>query len=216
MKATSIQLAITDDHVLLRQSLRAALESREHFKVVFEAGDGVELIEQLKHKQVDVVLLDLEMPVMSGFEALQHIAKDFPNTKCLILSYFHETDFIMNALKLGAKGFIPKNCTLAEFEKAILSIMDGGIYIDREFGHLIEKNSSGKPLLIKADHPFTNKEMAIIRFICSGKTNKEISLDLEIAVKTVENHRSNIFIKAGVKNVAQLVLFSIQNGIVVG
>ena len=215
MTNSRIRLAIADDHALLRQSLKMILDTRACFKVIFDASNGAELLEKLKQETVDIILLDLEMPIMGGFEALQKISAEYPKVKCVILSYFNETDFIMTALKLGAKGFIPKNCTIETFEEVIQSVMEGSIYVDRAFSQLIETTDSKASLTIKADHPFTNKEMAIIRLICAGKTNKEISVDLEIAVKTVENHRSNIFIKAGVKNVAQLVLYSIQNGIVV-
>jgi len=111
MENHNIRLAIADDHAILRQSLKNILNSRENLSVVFDAGDGRELLEKLQTHEVDVVLLDLEMPVMSGIEALLEIRSTNPKVKCLILSYFNELEFAVNAIKNGAKGFISKNCT---------------------------------------------------------------------------------------------------------
>jgi DNA-binding NarL/FixJ family response regulator len=210
---TPLRIAIADDHALLRQSLRSVLDNKSDFDVVFDAANGIELLEKLAHNSVDIVILDLEMPVMGGFEALIKINQQFPAVKCLIVSYFFEPDFVVNALKNGAKGFISKNSAVDVIKKALTTIYCGNVYLTEEFSYLT--NSGETPQLTKADHPFTNKEMAIIRLICAGKTNKEIAKELYIAVKTVENHRSNIFIKAGVKNVAQLVIFAVHRGIVV-
>lgn len=206
------KIAITDDHALLRQSLKLVLNSKPEFSVVFEASNGQDLLNKLEHQHADLILLDLEMPIMGGYEALSKISQLYPNVKCLIISYFFEPDFVVNGLKLGAKGFLSKNSTLDVISKSIQTIMDGKIYVPAELSYLVygSHNPSVKP-----NHPFSNKEMAVIRLICSGKTNKEIADFLTISVKTVENHRSNIFLKADVKNVAQLVIFAVKEGIVV-
>jgi DNA-binding NarL/FixJ family response regulator len=209
---TPLRIAIADDHALLRQSLGSILDDRSNFQVIFDAANGVELLEKLEVNLVDVVILDLEMPVMGGFEALTKINQRYPKVKCLIISYFFEPDFIANALRIGAKGFISKNSSIEIIKKALNTIMSGDIYVSEEFSYLV--NSTQTLRSVKADHPFTNKEMAIVRLICSGKTTKEIAENLEISIKTVENHRSNIFLKADVKNMAQLVIFAVKQGFV--
>ena len=215
MKKNLIRIAITDDHTVLRQSLRVVLEAHGNFAVVFDASNGQELLDKLKVHPVDIVLLDLEMPVMSGFEALRKVSVDHPEIKCIIMSYFNDSDFVMNSLQWGAKGFVAKNSSVEMLRKAIETIYDGGLFVDREFLQLLDTDVLNGADSLKADHPFTAREMAIIRLVCAGLTNKEIANEIEISIKTVENHRANIFTKAGVKNVAQLVLYAIQEGIIV-
>jgi DNA-binding NarL/FixJ family response regulator len=215
MKKAPIRIAIADDHALLRQSLKSIFDSKLEYNVVIDASDGQELLQKLSEISVDVVLLDLEMPVMGGFEALKKISIQHPLVKCLILSYFNESDTIFSAMQWGAKGFIAKNCSIDTLETAISTICSGKLYFEKEFETLTQSHPGSTSYEAKPTHPFTNKEMAIIRLVCAGKTNKEIAKEFGIAVKTVENHRSNIFIKARVKNVAQLVVFAIQEGIII-
>ena len=208
----NFRIAIADDHSLLRQSLSTVLQARPNFNVIFDASNGSELLDKLNLHSVDIILLDLEMPVMGGFEALRLIRTQFPQVKCLMLSYFCEPDFIFNAIKNGARGFISKNSPVHTLEEAIRTVMNGEIYVEPGFSDLVKNHCQNKEQVVL---PFTNKEMAIIRMICAGKTNREIAEELNKAVKTIENHRTNIFIKADVKNVAQLVIFAIQQGIVI-
>lgn len=200
-----LRIAIADDHDLFRQGLRAVLNDK--FEVVFDAPNGLELLKKLERNTVDIVLLDLEMPVMDGFEALCLMRTSYPEIKCIMLSYFHETDFIVRSIQLNAKGFLPKNATVNQLEKAIECVSEKGYYFDDALKHIV-------PTEEKNTFQFTDKEMAVIRMACSGKTNKEIANILGISIKTVENHRSSIFNKAQIKNVAQLVLIAIQEGII--
>jgi DNA-binding NarL/FixJ family response regulator len=199
-------MAIADDHDLFRQGLKSVLKDK--FEVVFDVPNGLELIRKLEDYKVDIVLLDLEMPGMDGFETLNLLRSSHPDVKCLMLSYFSETDFIVRAIQLNARGFLPKNATIEQLEKAIHCVSDNGYYFDEALQYIV-------PIQKKSNYQFTNKETAIIRLACSGITNKEIASKLGISIKTVENHRSSIFEKAQIKNIAQLVLIAIQEGIVV-
>jgi DNA-binding NarL/FixJ family response regulator len=201
-----IRIAIADDHDLLRQGLKSVLNDK--FEVVFDVPNGLELLRKLEVYTIDILLLDLEMPVMDGFETLTLLRKSHPEIKCLMLSYFNETDFIVRSIQLNAKGFLPKNATVEQLEKAIMCVSEKGYYFDDALKHIIPKKEKNNFL-------FTNKETAVIRMACSGKTNKEIAESLGISIKTVENHRSSIFEKAEIKNIAQLVLFAIHEGIIV-
>jgi DNA-binding NarL/FixJ family response regulator len=210
-----ITIAIADDNKVLRQSLRIALDNYPNLSVQLDTSNGTKLLEKLKTNPVDIILLDLEIAVMNGFELLRKLSDNYPKIKCLILSYFNDPDFVMNALDRGAKGFIAKNDSLEMLQRAIVTVHEGMLFLDSDHIHLLKNGDPEDLNSRKTTHPFTPKELTIIRLACNGKTNKEIAEEIEISIKTVENHRSNIFIKAGVKNVAQLVLYAIQEGIIV-
>ena len=212
---TIIRIAITDDNTVLRQSLKIALNNYPKFKVVLDTAGGNELLDKLNVKSVDILLLDLDLALMNGFELLKKLSVDHPETKCLILSYMSNPEFVINALQHGAKGFIAKDDSLEMLQKAIEKVYEGMLFLNRHNSQILHKVVANEVNSHKENHPFTPKEVAIIRLACAGKTSKEIAEAFEISIKTVENHRSNIFAKAGVKNVAQLVLYAVQEGIIV-
>lgn len=209
-----IKIAIAEDHSILREGMTELLNQDPCFSVVCTAENGAVLLESLEHTEVDVILLDLEMPIMSGYEALFQISQKYPETRCLILSYFNDYDFIYRSFELGAKGYLSKNADIKTIKSAIISTYENEYYL----------NDIPKPILedilkkshdingINKDEIFSSKELMIIRLICSGKINKEIAEIMEVSVKTIENHRSTIFTKAEVKNIAELVVFAIKGG----
>jgi DNA-binding NarL/FixJ family response regulator len=209
-----IKIAIAEDHSILREGMTELLNQDPCFSVVCTAENGAVLLESLEHTEVDVILLDLEMPIMSGYEALFEISQKYPETRCLILSYFNDYDFIYRSFELGAKGYLSKNADIKTIKSAIISTYENEYYL----------NDIPKPILedilkkshdvngINKDEIFSSKELMIIRLICSGKINKEIAEIMEVSVKTIENHRSTIFTKAEVKNIAELVVFAIKGG----
>jgi two-component system response regulator NreC len=212
---TIIRIAITDDNTVLRQSLKIALNNYPKFNVVLDTANGNELLDKLNVKSTDILLLDLDLALMNGFELLKKLSVDYPETKCLILSYMSNPEFVINALQFGAKGFIAKDDSLEMLQKAIEKVYEGMLFLNRHNSQILDKFVTNEVNSHKENHPFTPKEVAIIRLACAGKTSKEIAEAFEISIKTVENHRSNIFAKAGVKNVAQLVLYAVQEGIIV-
>ena len=137
-----IRIAIADDHEMVRQSLKNLLS--QSFDVVFDVADGIELLRKLEHFQVDVVLLDLEMPHMDGYEALCLMRKSYPDVKSLMLSHYHHTDFIVKAIQLNAKGFLTKNASYDQLKKAIYCVSEKGYYFDDALKYITplkEKNS---------------------------------------------------------------------------
>lgn len=209
-----IKIAIAEDHSILREGMTELLNQDPCFSVVCSAENGAVLLESLEHTEVDVILLDLEMPIMSGYEALLQISQKYPETRCLILSYFNDYDFIYRSFELGAKGYLSKNADVKTIKSAIISTYENGFYYDELPKPILEdilKKSQDINGIHKHDL-FSSKELMIIRLICSGKINKEIAEIMEVSVKTIENHRSTIFTKAEVKNIAELVVFAIKGG----
>ena len=209
-----IRIALAEDHTILREGMNELLNQEESFSVLCSAENGAILLEKLENTEVDIILLDLEMPVLNGYDALREISEKYPKTRCLILSYFTDYDFIYRSFELGAKGYLSKQADFKTIRKAIIATYENGYYFD----------DLPKPILndillkefpterIDSNIIFTEKELKIIRLICTGKINKEIADIFEISIKTVESHRSNIFAKAEVKNIAELVVFAIKGG----
>lgn len=209
-----IKIAIAEDHSILREGMTELLNQDPCFSVVCTAENGAVLLEKLENTEVDIILLDLEMPIMSGYEALLQISQKYPKTRCLILSYFEDYDFIYRSFELGAKGYLSKQADVKTIKSAIISAYENEFYLNEIPKPILEEilKKSHNVDGIHKHNLFSSKELMIIRLICSGKINKEIAEIMQVSVKTIENHRSTIFTKADVKNIAELVVFAIKGG----
>jgi DNA-binding NarL/FixJ family response regulator len=210
-------IALVDDHVLLRTGLASLIGSFEGYHVLFEADHGKDFISQLTPKHPpDIVLLDITMPVMNGYETAEWIRENLPGTKVLVLSMMEHDAAIIRMLRLGAKGYILKDSKPAVFKEALNFVRDNGFYLNElvssKMLHYINQSSDndsidGVPVL-------SDRELTFLRLACTEKTYKEIADDMCVSPRTVDGYRDSLFEKTGALSRVGLVLFAIRNGIV--
>lgn len=209
-------IMIVDDHQLFRSGLKLLLRGNPSYNVVNESSNGLEMIDYLEsHEVPDIILLDISMPEMDGTEAARRSLEIFPNLKIIVLTMFGEEDYYFSMVDLGVKGFLLKNTNIDELLDAMDVVSSGGSYFSKELmGSLVNS------ILAKENEPQTidqsslsDREIEIIRMICKGQTNYEIAEELIISKRTVEKHRANILEKTSTKNMADLVVYAIKNGL---
>ncbi len=202
-----ISVLIADDHKLIRETWSYILNNDPRFVVVGECGDSEEAVEMAKAKRPQIVLMDINMNPISGFEATEKIRKVSPGSKIIGVSMHSQPAYAKKMLQVGAKGYVTKNSSKEEMIKAILEVQNGNKYICEE----IKNNISELVLEENKDMPnvnsLTEREIQIINFIKEGLSSKEIAEQLNISLKTVEVHRHNILKKLKLKNSASLVNF---------
>ncbi len=212
---SGINIGIAEDHVLFRQGMVMLLEE-EQFKVLFEVGNGQELLDKLETTKPDIILLDINMPVMAGKETLIKIRHDYPDIKVIILSMYYESSYIAEYLAKGARAFLPKNCDIEKVIEVIYTVHEKGYYFDESIStSLMDKLTDLEKLNdINADLKLTDRETEVLNLICLEKSNKEIADQLHISIRTVEGHRKSIMTKTDTKNALSLVLFALRNKII--
>lgn len=214
MKNT-IRVAIAEDHDLMRQGLVSLLDGEENISVVFDAENGAVLFDELKKRKVDVILLDLEMPIVSGQQALKILSERYPQIAVIVVSMHYTDAYISESIAAGAKGFLPKNCDIDKVVDAIFAVKEQGYYFDDKISRALLNSimsSSAETSTVNAV-PLTSRELQIVELICAGKTNKEIADLLCLSVRTVEVHRNSICKKTQTRNVADLVIYAVKNGL---
>jgi DNA-binding NarL/FixJ family response regulator len=197
MKRISILLA--DDHQLILDGLNALLKERQDILVAGEAKNGRDALSLVKLLEPDVVLMDIDMPVMNGIEALREIKKVSPSTKVIILSMHEASGMIKNLMALGANGYLLKSCSQDELLGAIFSVAIGQQYFSQGVVRSLLN---------------TDRETEILQLIAGGYSNKEIGTKLYISHRTVDTHRTNLMKKLNVGNIAGLISFAIKKGLV--
>jgi two-component system response regulator DegU len=211
-----IKIVLAEDQELFRKSLAALLKTKHDFEVVAEATNGKELLDQLKQAHVDVVLLDVEMPVMDGKTTLEIMRKRFPEVKVIVLSMHADMYLMSDFMSRGASSYLCKNCNVKTLFRAIQVVKNEGYFFD---------NSTSKALMdtVLKEKPgnapvsevrFNERETEILKRICDGKTNKEIATSLNLSASTIDFHRSKIYSKANCSNVTELLKYALRNGIV--
>lgn len=214
-----IRIAIAEDHTVFRQVLMQSLGKVKEMHVVFGAANGVDLIAQLRKDPVDVILLDLHMPIMDGTVALEVIRSEFPKIKVIILSLQYSDIHVRKFMRLGARGYL---CKDVEYEKVVEAIRDvyhfGYYFYDKVspdlLAELLADNSIDPPIPLEQE-ALTTRELEVIHLLFEQYTNQEIAKTLNISVRTVHNHRINITRKTGARNVVGVLLFAIKNGLTV-
>lgn len=211
-----IRLAIADDQPLFRRAFVLLLRDMPDVQVMFDSANGEELLTGLKGNEVDIVLLDLEMPVMDGVEALRRIREEHPNVKVIVLSTHDHERSIVRMMELGASGYVLKTAEPDEVENAIRSVKESGYFfsdlVSRVMLQGLVKKEKVKPVFNEVD-PLTERELEVLRAICQEMTTTEIAGKLFLSPRTVEFHRNNILLKTGARNVAGLVVYAMTKGI---
>lgn len=204
-----IQVALVDDHQLFRNGVNFIINDTKDIEVAFEASNGQEFLDFLAQYQPDVVLMDINMPVMNGVEATRKAVEQFPNLKVLVLSMFGEVEYYNTMIDIGVKGFILKDIDNEELIDAIRKVHNGGNYFSQELLLQLIKNKPADDLV-----DLTRREKEVLELICLGFSNQEISEKLFISQRTVERHRSSLLFKTDSKNSVSLVVYAIKNGLV--
>lgn len=212
-----IKIAIVDDHHLFRVGLEQILSTVEDFEIVFQAANGKEFIDLYLKNKIDVVLLDISMPELSGMEVTEMIRKQGNDElKIIILSMHSEDKFILHLMEIGANGYLLKDTDPDEVELAIRKVHDQGIYFTDYVGRLLLSKASiqsrKQAFNYKVDLSF--RELEVIEQICQGFTASEIGAKLNLSPRTVDGHRTRVMEKLNLKNTAQLVAYAITNKLI--
>jgi len=203
-----IKIAIIDDHDLFREGIKLVLSQIEGFEVVFDASNGNIFIEFLHHSFPDVVLMDINMPVIDGIETTRKALELHPEMNVIALTMFSDTTHYTQMINAGIKGFILKKSNKFELQQAINTVYSGGNYFSQE---ILQKIAFQSVHFASGPDRLTRRELDVLSFVCKGFTSQEISERLFISIKTVEVHRTNIFRKSNVRNIAELISWAIKN-----
>jgi two-component system invasion response regulator UvrY len=205
MKKVSIM--IVDDHTLIRETWSFLLGKNENFDVVAECGDGERAIELARDKRPDVVLLDINMAPMSGFDVLKMIRKYSPSSKIIGVSMHSQPAYAKKMLRLGAKGYVTKNSPRQEMLEAIAEVSKNQVYVCQEVKNILSDQMLNGDQTNPDINNLSDREMQIVRALKEGLSSKEIASELNISLKTVEVHRHNILKKLKLKNTVSLINF---------
>ncbi|MBK8498358.1 MAG: response regulator transcription factor [Flavobacteriales bacterium] len=211
-----IKLALADDQVLFRRGMVMLLRDMPDVQVVFECSNGEELLTGLQGNAIDIVLLDLEMPVLNGIDTVKRIREEFPQVKVIVLSMHSEEKFIVHLMELGANGYVLKTAEPDEIEDAVRAVSTSGYHfsemVSRVMLHGLVKKEKIKPTFSDVD-PLTERELDVLRLICQELTTTEIAGKLFLSPRTVEGYRNNILQKIGARNTAGIVVYAMSKGI---
>lgn len=214
-----LRLLIADDHELVRQGIRTTLQARSGWKVVGEAVNGEEAVRKAQDLQPDLAILDITMPELDGLEATRRIQKVAPETKVLILTMHESDQMVRRVLEAGARGYVLKSDLATQLVKAVGQVAEGRVFLTPKVSEIVlqgflEQKKDG-PLRPEHDEKNpTAREMEVIRLLAEGKSNKQISAILGIAVRTVETHRAKIMLKLKLHSIVELVHYATRRGIV--
>jgi two-component system response regulator NreC len=213
MAATTIVLA--DDHQVVRQGLRALLETEPDFRLIGEAGDGLEAAELIERLQPDVLVLDLMMSGLSGLEVTRLARKCSPRTHVLILSMHADEAYVLEALKNGAAGYVLKDSSAADLVQAVREVTAGRRYLSPPLSERAIEQYAQKAEAAARDsyETLTTRERGVLHLAAEGKTNREIAGRLGISPRTAETHRANLMRKLGLHTQTDLVRYAIRRGI---
>lgn len=216
MLPETIKVAIADDEGLFVRGMKLMIEKFKNIDVVIEAEHGKDLIEKMENQKPDVILMDLLMPEMDGFEATAYIHSHYPQIKVIALTRVREKNVILRLFDLGINGFLSKNAEPGEVEDAIRSVMQKGYYSNNYHTKVLfedyEKNK--KTLSGSTDVKLSELEIKALRLISWEYTTKEIAEKMFKSPKTIEGYRNNLLRKTGAKNIAGLVMYALVNNIV--
>ena len=215
---TTHRIMIADDHAVLRDGLRLLLSSYPQFEVIGEADDGMTAVATALQIKPDVLLLDIAMPNMRGIEAILELKRLEPEIKILVLSMHDREEYVLQAMKNGADGYILKKSAAAELVAALNHVISGEIYLSPSVSrHLVRnwlRDEESMAGVSRVDTELSERERTVLKLIAEGRSNKEVASLLHISAKTVETHRARIMSKLELRTVPDLVRYAIKSGLV--
>lgn len=203
---TDIRVLLADDHSLVRKGFRRLLEDEPGIVVVGEASTGVQAVELARSLRPDVIVMDMAMPGLNGTQATIEILKFLPGVGIVILSMYGEANYVRNAMKAGARGYLLKNASEVDLAAAVKNVARGRKVIDEKLQQPLELPTEPEPTL-------TPRERQILQLIAEARSTREIASLLDLSVNTVAVHRANIMERLGVHKTAELVLYAVRSGI---
>ena len=212
-----IKVAIADDHVLFRAGVKTALSVHKDIKMIAEADNGMQLLTVLKHIQPDVILLDIQMPIMDGINTLPEIKKLYPEIKVIMLTMHNDHSMISKLMELGANSYLTKNSDSEIIYQAIKTVHEQEYFFNQLTntalidGLRVKRQAEAS---LPVDAKLSDKEISILRMICEEKSTKEIADLVELSPRTVEAIRDKLKVKTGAKSLAGLVLYAVKSGII--
>lgn len=214
MNNKKLKVTIAEDHNVVRKGLVSIVQNFERVGQVKEAENGKDLLNQLAVELVDVVLMDLEMPLIDGTTASAEIISRFPSVKILVLSAFEEDSIILKLLEIGVHGYLLKKAQPKELEKAIYSVHDNDFFQSELVTRVMRQGVKRKKIRTsKGSHEISDREMEVLKLLCQEFSTREIGEKLNISEKTVHSHRLHLMEKTKAKNTVGLVLFALEQGI---
>lgn len=209
-----MRVLIADDHTMVRESLVSVLQADGDVQVVAQAADGIEALEKALQTRPDIVVVDLSMPRLNGIEVVRRLREALPATRVLVLTMHQEDEYVLQAVRAGAAGYLVKDSAAAELLAAVRSVHAGHGYFGPQ---------AAKALAEQLQHPertledpygrLTAREREVFHLLAEGLTTKEIARKLDISVKTAENHRGRVLDKLGTRNTAELVRYALRKGL---
>ncbi|MDV3427743.1 MAG: response regulator transcription factor [Bacillota bacterium] len=217
-----IKVLIADDQELIRQSLKIVLSANEDIEVIDTVSNGNEVIESVRKNKPDIILMDIRMPEIDGVQCTKIIKESYPNIKIIVLTTFDDDEYIFNALKYGASGYLLKGVSMAELIKSIHTVINGGAMINPDiavkvfklFSQMAQGDTSVQTDRDKNTKDLCNTEWNIIKYVGFGLSNKEIAKKLNLSEGTVRNYLSTILNKLDFRDRTQLAIWTVQTGVI--
>ena len=212
-----IKVAIADDHVLFRAGVKSALSVHKDIKMIAEADNGMQLLTVLKHVQPDVILLDIQMPIMDGINTLPEIKKLYPEIKVIMLTMHNDHSMISKLMELGANSYLTKNSDSEIIYQAVKTVHEQEYFFNQLTnkalidGLRVKRQAEAS---LPVDAKLSDKEITILRMICEEKSTKEIADLVDLSPRTVEAIRDKLKVKTGAKSLAGLVMYAVKSGII--
>ncbi len=215
--SSPVRVLLADDHVVLRSGLRLLLTSQNEFEVVGEAASGIETLSLAEQLQPNLILLDLSMPALGGLDALPTLRKLVPSTRILILTMHDDPQYLRQALKHGASGYVLKKAADAELLSAMRSVLRGEVYVHPSMTRILLEDMLPEGQSTNKDDSWeslSDREQAVLKMVALGHTSAEIAEQLNLSIKTVETYRARGMEKLGMRTRAALVKFALQEGLI--
>jgi len=212
-----IRILLADDHQIVRKGIYSLLKNHDDLEIVGETKDGRETVKMARELKPDIVLMDIAMPILNGLEATRQIKKTDPKIKVLILTIHKNEEYVLNALQVGASGYLEKDTGVGELLNAIHSVYQDNSFLSPGISKTVIDAYLLRASKVKESTVFetlTNREREVLQLIAEGFTNREVAKQLFIAVKTVEAHRAHIMDKLDIHDIAKLVKYAIRKGMV--
>ena len=211
-----VKIIIVDDHEIFRSGLKMVLGKLDYVKVVGEAANGQDFLDLIRKTSCDIVLMDIEMPIMSGIDATKIALKEIPTLKVISLTMFTEDDYVQSMMDAGVKGFLVKNINKDTLHKAITTVASGGNYYSEElFNFFTRKLNQKEDDKSASDVQFTSREKEILQLLSEGLSNKEIAEILFVSERTVVGHKSNMLAKTGCKSAISLLAYALRHKLII-
>lgn len=211
----AVTILLADDHHVMRQGLRMLLEAQEDFRVVAEAGDGLEAVKLAERLKPHVLIVDLMMPGINGLEVARQVSHHSPQTRIIVLSMYGHEPYVLEALRNGAVGYVLKDADAAELLRAVHEVVAGRRYLSPPLSeHAIEAYlQKAQDAVLDIYETLTTREREVLQLAAEGRTNADIAAVLYVSPRTVETHRAHLMRKLGLHTQAELIRYALKRGI---